>query len=193
MATAIGSRRKNASRQHGFSLLEVVISMAVLTIALVSLLGVFGLAIATTQGTQEDMIAKQLANEALESIVTARNTAQLAWSSIQNVSNGGLFLDGYQSIYQPGADGISGTADDITTGTLQTLVGPGPDGIYGTADDVQIPLNGYQRQIQILPVVDNNGQIVATLRSINVTVRYTTPGSRAPKTYVLNSLISQYR
>jgi len=193
LATAIGSRRKNASRQHGFSLLEVVISMAVLTIALVSLLGVFGLAIATTQGTQEDMIAKQLANEALESIVTARNTAQLAWSSIQNVSNGGLFLDGYQSIYQPGADGISGTADDITTGTLQTLVGPGPDGIYGTADDVQIPLNGYQRQIQILPVVDNNGQIVATLRSINVTVRYTTPGSRAPKTYVLNSLISQYR
>jgi len=190
------SNRKNtpaAAGQGGFSLLEVVISMAVLTIALVSLLGVFGLALATTQGTQEDMIAKQLANEALESIVTARNTAQLAWSSIQNVSNGGLFLDGYQQIYQAGPDGITGTADDIATGTLQTLVSPGPDGIYGTPDDVNQPLNGYQRQIQILPVVDNNGQIVATLRSINVTVQYNTPGSRAPKTYVLNSLISQYR
>jgi hypothetical protein len=67
------------------------------------------------------------------------------------------------------------------------------DGIYGTADDEQQRLTNYQRQIQILPVVDNNGQIVASLRSINVTVQYNTPRMRTPKTYVLTSLISQYR
>jgi len=46
------------------SLLEVVISMAIMTIGLVSLLGVFGIAMAATQDSQQDMIAKQLANEA---------------------------------------------------------------------------------------------------------------------------------
>ena len=59
----------------GFSLLEVVISMAILTIGLISLLGVFGIAMAATQGTQQDMIAKQLADEALESIAMLLGSA----------------------------------------------------------------------------------------------------------------------
>ena len=180
-------------QQRGFSLVEVMISIVILMIGLVSLLGVFGMAMAATQTSQEDMIAKQLANEALEGVVTARNTAQAQWDSIQNVSNGGIFLDGLQPIYLAGGDGILGTADDVATGQIQTLVEPGPDGIYGTADDVRLPLNIYQRQIQIQPVVDNNGQIVATLRAINVTVQYNTPRMRFPKTYVLTSLVSQYR
>lgn len=182
-----------SSRQRGFSLLEVVISMAVLTVGLVSLLGVFGMAMAASQTSQEDMIAKQLANEALEGVVTARNTAQAQWNSIQNVTDGGIFLNGLQLVYMAGGDGILGTADDITTGQIQALVEPGPDGIYKTADDVTVSLSNYQRQIQIQPVVDSNGQIIASLRAINVTVQYNTPGMRSPKTYTLTSLISQYR
>ena len=61
--------------------------MAVLTVGMVSLLGVFGLAMASTQTSQQDMIAKQLANEALESVITARNTAQITWDDIQNVGS----------------------------------------------------------------------------------------------------------
>ena len=79
-------RERNAT-ESGFSLLEVVISMAILTVGLVSLLGVFGLAMASTQTSQQDMIAKQLANEAMESIVTARNTSQISWDDIQNVGS----------------------------------------------------------------------------------------------------------
>jgi Tfp pilus assembly protein PilV len=65
-----------------------MVSMVVLTVGLVTLLGVFGLAVATTQTSQEDLIAKGLADEALESIVTARNTSQLSWDQIQNVGTG---------------------------------------------------------------------------------------------------------
>jgi len=182
--------RKQAER--GFSLLEVVISMAVLTVGLVSLLGVFGLAMASTQTSQQDMIAKQLANAALASIVTARNPSQVTWAQVQNVANGGIFLDGTTSIYLPGADGIVGTADDAVAGE-QTLTEPGSDGIFGTADDVQIPLTGYQRTILISQVLDSSGNVVPTLRGVNITMQYTTSQAKLPKTYVLSSFISQYR
>lgn len=195
MATSIISRgearlRKQAER--GFSLIEVMVSMVVLTVGLVSLLGVFGLAMASTQTSQEDMIAKQLANEALESIVTARNTAQVSWSQVQNVSNGGIFLDNANPIYLPGADGIVGTADDVLAGQ-QTLTAPGPDGIFGTSDDVQIPLTAYQRTILVSPIYDINGNLTTTLRSVNITVQYATTQSKLPKSYVLSTFISQYR
>ena len=91
MATAMMGRgvkaRARKQAESGFSLLEVMISMVILTVGLVSLLGVFGLAMATTQTSQQNMIAKQLANEAYESIVTARNSSQLSWSQIQNTSS----------------------------------------------------------------------------------------------------------
>jgi prepilin-type N-terminal cleavage/methylation domain-containing protein len=195
MGTSIIGRAGNSrvrQAERGFSLLEVVISMAVLTVGLVSLLGVFGLAMASTQTSQQDMIAKQLANEALESIVTARNTSQVTWAQVQNVANGGIFLDGTTPIYLPGADGIVGTADDAVAGQ-QTLTEPGPDGIFGTADDVQIPLIGYQRTILISQVLDSNGNVVPTLRGVNISLQYTTSQAKLPKTYVLSSFISQYR
>jgi prepilin-type N-terminal cleavage/methylation domain-containing protein len=196
--------------ENGFSLLEVLISMVILTVGLVSLLGVFGLAMAATQQSQQDMIAKQLANEAIESIMSARNTAQLSWDDIQNTgstcANGGsgcgMFATGAQPIYQPITTatglpcskylGIVGTTCD-TSQPVQTLQSPGPDGIYGTADDVITPLTGYQRTILISPVVNSSGVVVSSLRGVNVTVSYTTPQLKLPKTYVLSSFISQYQ
>ena len=197
MVKTIVKRRKTLARpsqlQRGFSLLEVVISMAILTIGLVSLAGVFGLAMASTQESQEDMIAKQMANEVVESIVTARNTAQLSWDAIQNTSDGGIFLNGFQQAYMPAGDGILGTADDVTGAQYVTITEPGPDGIYGTSDDISLPLSNYRREIQIQPVTDANGNVVPSLRAINVTIQYNTPRTRVPKTYSLSSFISQFR
>jgi prepilin-type N-terminal cleavage/methylation domain-containing protein len=193
--------------QGGFSLVEVVISMAILTVGLVSLLGVFGLAMASTLTSQEDMVAKQLANEAYESVLTARNTSQIGWDDIQNVGSSpcpasgnascGIFMGTsnsptFEPIYNAGADGIFGTQDDSAAGE-ETLRQPGPDGIYGTADDVLIPLTGYQRAIQIMPAYDSNGNVINSLRVVNITVQYTTAQTRLPKTYVLNSYISEFQ
>ena len=206
MATSMirrgGISRGRKPAEQGFSLLEVVISMAVLTVGMVSLLGVFGLAMASTQTSQQDMIAKQLANEAYESVVTARNTSQMNWDEINNVgslncSSGpppcGIFLTGLRPIYNAGADGIFGTSDDAAAGE-QTLQDPGADGVFQTVDDTFIPLTGYQRQILISPVYDADGNLVTTLRSISVTVQYSTPQSQlTPKNYTLNAYISQYQ
>jgi len=188
-----GGRQKG---QGGFSLLEVMISMTVLTVGMVSLLGVFGLAMASTQTSEQDMIAKQLANEAYDSIVTAHNTTQINWDDIQNVgstscpisgaSSCGIFVTGAQPIYCPGADGIYGTTDDAACGLKQTLHDPGPDGIYGTPDDVLIPLTGYQRTITI-----NN--VDETLRSVTITIQYAVTQAQLPKTYILNTYISEFQ
>jgi prepilin-type N-terminal cleavage/methylation domain-containing protein len=206
MATSIirrgGNSRVRKQAEGGFSLLEVLISMVVLTVGLVSLLGVFGLAMASTQTSQQDMIAKQLANEALESIVTARNTSQIGWDDIQNVgaltcysgaSSCGIFLAGPNPVYLPATSGtnagIVGTSNHLG---VQVLQGPGPDGIYGTTDDVTIPLTGYQRTILISAVTDN-GNLVTTLRKVDVTMQYSTSQTNLQKTYVLSSYISQYQ
>ena len=201
---------KADARKHeeaGFSLLEVMLSMVILMVGLVSLLGVFGLAMASTQTTQQDMIAKQLANEAYESIVTARNTSQISWDAIQNTSGTqyctstpspcGIFVGistspQFQPIYNSGADGIFGTADDSNAGE-ETLEEPGPDGNYGDADDVKIPLTGYQRAIQISPVYDANNNMITSLRSVTITMQYSTSTTRQAKTYIVNSFISQYQ
>lgn len=178
--------------EQGFSLIEVLISTVVLTVGLVGLLGIFATAIAATQTAQQDLIAKQLASEAMESIFTARNTSQLQWLQIQNIGAGtnpdGIFVQGFQPINNPGPDGLIGTADDANAGAA-TLQLPGPDGIVGTADDPPpMQLTNYQRQIAITPIANT-----LTLRTVTITVRYTTPQLALPKTYVLSGYISTYR
>ena len=172
-----------------------MISMVVLTVGMVSLLGVFGLAMATTQGSQQDMIAKQLANEAYESIVTARNSTEFTWDDIQNsgstncisgASSCGQFVTGAQPIYNAGADGVYGTLDDSSSGARQTLHDPGPDGIFGTADDTYIPLSGYQRTIAFT-------EVNTTLRQVTITISYNVTQAGLPRTYVLNSYISEFQ
>ena len=168
-------------------------SMAVMTIGLVSLLGVFGLAMASTQGSQQNAISKQLANEALEGILTARETSNVTWTQIQNTGAGGIFLSGAQPIDCPGVDGIIGTADDAACGP-QYLQMPGPDGIFGTADDVQLPLTNYTRTITITEAVNpTNGQPIPTLNQVNITITYNNPQLKLAQNYILNTYISQYR
>lgn len=179
--------------------MEVMISIVVLTIGLVSMLAMFSVAMAATNSTQEDMLGRQEAAEALESIFTARNTAQIAWNQIQNVGNGGIFLDNFQVILDPGPDGLAGTVDDVNAnaacpGPSQCLVLPGRDGILGSADDVLQPLNNFSRQILIQNVNNPDGTLNPSLRQITVNVRYTTSQFRATqKTYSIGAYISQYR
>jgi len=189
-------KKAERSRQQGITLIEVMISMVVLTVGLVGMLSVLGVAIKATQGSEETFVSKTIANEALESILTARETANAntMWSSIANTNNGGIFLTGFLSCYNAGADGIYGTADDANSG-MQTLQLPGPDGIFGTADDVFLPLTNYQRQIVITPALDGAGQPIGNLNIVTITVQYWDRhfNTGVPQTYTLTTFISEYR
>jgi prepilin-type N-terminal cleavage/methylation domain-containing protein len=195
-AASSASQIRTSQDERGFTLVEVMLSMVLLTIGLLSMLSVFGIAMAATQTAQENGTAKQLANEAVESILTARETANVTWTQIQNTGlAGGIFLPGFQPVNCPGVDGIVGTADDAACGP-QILEQPGPTGVYAGAcpPDTCNPLTNFQRQIQILPVFPA-GSLVAipTLRQLTITIQYNTPQFKLPRQYVLNTFISQYR
>jgi prepilin-type N-terminal cleavage/methylation domain-containing protein len=182
-------RLKTAQACAGFSLIEVIIAVVILSVGLMALLAVFAQAVSATKFSREDLVAKQKAREALENVYSARNDTSITFADIQNVSSGGIFTDGFQPLYLAGANGIAGTAQDTTN--LDSMRLPGPDGRLGTGDDVTVPLVNFQRQIVITTLTNADGTVNADLRSIAVTVRIASPG-RPTRDFVVTGYISRY-
>jgi type II secretory pathway pseudopilin PulG len=184
---------KRTDGQQGFTLLEATISCAILTIGLVALLAVFAVAVGSTQTIQLDTIARQKATETLESIFTARETAQLPFAAIQNQSAGspGIFVVGLQTLTDPGPDGLDGTADDVPAAPISV---PGSTGSMtgSNASTNVISLANFKRQIQISNVNNPDGTVNSSLRQIVVTIQYQVAQGKT-RTYSVQALISQYR
>jgi type II secretory pathway pseudopilin PulG len=196
--TQSGKRHEGES---GFTLLETMIAIVVMTIGLLALMASFATAIAATASAQEDLIARHKALDAMESIYTARNSQQLPFAKINNVASGGIFLSNAQQLLCAGNDGLVGTADDVPCtapdtgaacpGGIECLVLPGPDGVLGTADDVTQSLTNFTRTITFNQVLLQNGQVNTNLIAVTIAVAYQKPGWPA-RTYTVNGLISSY-
>jgi hypothetical protein len=186
----MGGAMNIQSRQEGIGLIEVMMAALFLIVALLAVAMAMGQGISATYITQEQLIAKQKAQEALESVIMARNTQEIGFAQIQNVADGGIFLAGFQPIESMGVDGIPNTSDD--TGPVETLTFPGPDGRLGTSDDVSLSLASYKRQITIstitLPAPDTNAD--PDIRRIDVDVQYTVRG--ITKTVRVSSFVSRF-
>ncbi len=187
-------RGPKTNNSEGFSTLEVLMALFVVTIALTSLLALYGYAISTMALMQDLLIAKQKSRETLESIYTARNTQQITFDMIQNVSDSGIFIDGYQPLKRPNptsgnGDGLIGTADD---GDIEEMRLPGPDGYLNTGDDEVRVLTRFERQIQIDPIFYADSTVNPDVRRVLVSIRYDTPMG-GQQTYVVESYISRYR
>lgn len=167
----------------GFTLVEVMIASLLLVVGLVGLAYCFALGLAVVTTAQEDTIARQKAREAMEDVLSARDTSNVTFDQICNVSVGTpcIFVNGFTALTTPGNDGIVNTADD---GPVEWVWTPGPDGILGTADDDKVYLNGFQRRIQIT-------QITAILNQITITVQYKTPRGLT-RTVTLVAVVSPY-
>jgi prepilin-type N-terminal cleavage/methylation domain-containing protein len=177
------SRRK--SRQ-GFTLLEALISIAILSFGVLGLAAVYAQGIMYNSLTQYDYIAEKKAEEAIETIFTARDTKILTWAQIQNVAQGGVFLGGALPLLDPGPDGLVGTADDNAALPDTIILGPGPDGILGTADDQVVNLNPWMTRTIAISAVTGE----TNLRMITVTINYTV--GKMARTYTLVSYISAF-
>jgi len=178
------------SKQSGFTILEAMIAIVILSFGILSLAAVYAQGIQVANMTQLDYIAEKKAEEAVETIFAARDAKLLAWTNIRNVTgsggvNDGVFTVGPQPLLAAGPDGLYGTADDDTTNPDTVIIGPGPDKILGTADDIVMSLKNMTRTIAIADVAGESG-----LRQITITMTYTV-GSMT-RQYTLVSYVAQF-
>ena len=189
------------SNERGFTLIETMIAIAIMSIGILTLIAAFATAVGSTQNAQENLIARQKTLEAMESVYTARNTQQITFAQIANTTQGGIFTNGATQLLAAGPDGLVNTSDDVTfpaTGACpagpECITLPGPDGILGTADDKALSLGNFTRQIQIGSVLEADGVTIdPNLKQLTVTVNYFSGGSTAAHTYSVNALISAFR
>jgi type II secretory pathway pseudopilin PulG len=182
MITKSESRRPRA---RGFTLLEALVATLVMATGVLSLAFVLADSLAYMDMSQYEFICQQKAQEAVESVFTARDAGFVTWTQIDNISNGGIFKDGPQPLLDPGPDGMVNTADDNPL-LPDAIVGPGPDGVLGTSDDTKIYLSNFTRQMTFVNNVFKN----PNLKQITVTVTYTQ--GRFQRTYTLITYISSF-
>ena len=170
---------------RGFSLIETTISLGILTGVLLGVAMVLTMTLQMIKSAPGDLTATNKAVEAIESIVSARDTRTLSWAQIRNVegesgNDGGVFLDGPQPIRFPGSDGLVSTADDED---VETVTLPGNDQLLGTPDDETVSLDAFSREIEF-------HDLGPDLRSITVTVRYRVGAET--RTYRIDTYVSNY-
>jgi prepilin-type N-terminal cleavage/methylation domain-containing protein len=188
-----------SSKQRGFTIIETMIAIVIMSIGILTLIAAFAAAVGTTQTSEENLIARQKTLEAMESIYTARNTQQITFSQIANFPTG-IFSAGATQLLCAGPDGLVNTTDDINcaasgpcTAGAECVVLPGPDGVLGTSDDQAMGLSNFRRQVTIANALNADGTVNNTLKQITVTVSYIPTGTTVARNYTVNSLISAYR
>jgi type II secretory pathway pseudopilin PulG len=167
---------KRAVSEKGFSLIEAVVAILIITV------GLIGTAAAITYALEFGAISRNVGNaklvivSSIEEIESLRNTRRLDFKQIANVgnvdNNGSPntfsgFSNGYKEVsVNPGPDGVNGTDDDLRDA--------GPDETYDTGDDFDNPAlvkSGYVREIKI---TDLN----TTLKKVEIKVRYYGTGGK---------------
>jgi prepilin-type N-terminal cleavage/methylation domain-containing protein len=173
--------------EQGFSLTESLVAMGILSTGMLAIAAAFLQGAVQLKGSDLDMLAREKAAEAIESVFTARDTRTVQWAQIRNVeggsgADGGVFHDGPLPLKRPGADGLVNTDDDGDE-PIESLVKPGPDGLLGTEDDDVQELTDFTREVLIRDVNQS-------LRELRVTIRYKVGG--VTREYAIATLISSY-
>lgn len=172
--------------ERGFSLVESLIAAGIMAFGLLAIAAAFAQGLQQLSGSNLDVLAREKAAEAIESVFTARDTKVITWDQIKNVegetgSDGGIFFDDEQPLTRSGADGLLNTEDDGDD--VESLVQPGFDGLLGTDDDQVMPLTNFTREVEIT-------EISLTLRQLRVIIRYVVGAET--REYVITTYISAY-
>jgi hypothetical protein len=165
--------------QSGFSLIEAVIGVGVLTVGAIGMASLFIYGMQMVASSPNELTATQKAQEAIEGVFSARDSRKITWAQLRNASDGGVFLDGERMMKTAGEDGVVNTPDD---GPIESVVLPGRDQTIGTADDRTETLSHMKRQIRIEDVPGS-----PDLRIVTVTITYsigTTQRTRTLTTYI---------
>ena len=193
MQMHIKNNRKRSNNGHGrhpeegFTLLEMVVAMVVLTIGLLGVASAISYALMATNRGRGVTNTKLLVVSGLEQMETLRNTKRLSFGQIANVgavdnsdaprdsSNNPILFSGFPMgalpvTFNAGPDGIHGTNDDLIDAGADQIYGP----VNGVNDDFTNPalaLPGYSRQITV-SVLD-----AGELKKVQITLTYPVNGT----------------
>lgn len=164
------TNNKISEKTAGFTLIETIIAIFVLTIGLIGAAAAITYSLQFTTLSRNVLSAKQIIVGSIEEIEALRNAQRLDFKQIANVGNvdntgSPLAFSGFSVGFKPvsvnpGPDGVNGTDDD--------LLGAGVDGVYGTADDIDdisLARQGYQRRITVTNLSNS-------LKKVEIKVRY---------------------
>ena len=163
--TRNNSRRKEISRRRhsesGVTILEMVVSMLLLTVGLLGLAGAIGYAVTVSNKGRNITNSKLMVVSILEQVESLRNTSQLKYGQIANAGN---------------VDNTNATRNfgGFPTTFVPVSINPGPDLIYGTGDDFTnqaLAVPGYTRQILITDLSSNLKRVQVTLQYPDVNGR----------------------
>ena len=206
MIAVLTGGRAAATRQAGFTSVDVLIALAILLIGILALVAAVTGAVVRSRLGEQQLLAKQDVSSTLESVISVRDiNNQLigGWSAVANTSNpvlnpdgtvqrGGLFLSGEQPLYKNtngqelgfnrGKDRILGTKDDacdmegLKEGVDATLPGEATAGDCQGQPAEVVP--GYTRRIQIDDLVEADVPVGSPvmLRKVEVETRYNLGG-----------------
>jgi prepilin-type N-terminal cleavage/methylation domain-containing protein len=160
----IASAKHPRHSERGFSLLEMVVAMVILTVGLLGVASAIGYSLMVSNRGRGVTNSKMLVISILEQMETLRNTSELTFEEIANTQVPGSTFTGFPYDPQvfrpvstePGRDRVFGTADDLW-------------GASGNTDNMALARPGVTRQIQITEFPSN-----PYLKKIKVTLRYTT-------------------
>ncbi|MBX7172687.1 MAG: prepilin-type N-terminal cleavage/methylation domain-containing protein [Pyrinomonadaceae bacterium] len=169
-------KRPSNNNEQGFSLLEVIVAILILTIALMGTAAALSYALEYGTTSRNVGTAKLLITSTMEEIESLRNTRRLEFKQIANIGEVDNtdckntfkgFSVGFNPVgLDPGIDGVNGTDDDIKEA--------GPDGILGTADDVDntaLSRSGYLRKITITPFLTD-----PTIKKVEINIKFFSSG-----------------
>ena len=142
------ARRAARAGEAGFTLLEAVVAISVLTVGLLGIAAAITYSMATTTRTRDVTQAKQIILSTLEQVTILRDSERLDFAQISNDGVG--YFSGFVSSF------------------AQVTNDPGPDGIHGTQDDVagdDDPTNdAFKRAIEVSELNPNLKKVVVTIK-----------------------------
>ncbi len=180
--TNLSDAESPENRQGGFTYIEVIISIVILTIGILGAISAMTAAVVTAYGNEDRVQAKQIVHQTLESIFTAKDVprpgATVGWHSIGNIGSNvdpdpgvarGIFVTGFQPVHQSaGPDGLMGTADDAC-GLADCVI----NSVVVNNSPI---LTDFERQIVITDIDDPERPVSSGYeikqRQVVVTVRY---------------------
>src|SRR5258705_10612499 len=110
---SMSRNRPRRNPQSGFTLLEAMIAIVILSFGILSLAAVYAQGIQVASLTQMDYIAEKKAEEAVETIFAARDSGLLLWTNIRN--------------------GLGGATDGVFLVDPHTLLAAARYGVYATS------------------------------------------------------------